>query len=85
MEAVAALTPGTGRALVKALRTEGLIEPVARNAWRITSGGANVLVSDGGQDMHQELAGGVRLVGVEALGGDDEPNAQRGQLIDGGH
>jgi hypothetical protein len=39
LEAVAALAPGTGDALVKALRTEGLIEASARGAWSVTQAG----------------------------------------------
>jgi predicted nucleotidyltransferase len=39
MEAVAALAPGTGDALVKALRTEGLIEASGKGAWAVTQAG----------------------------------------------
>jgi hypothetical protein len=39
LEAVAALAPGTGEALVKALRTEGLIEASGAGAWTVTQAG----------------------------------------------
>jgi len=39
LEAAAGLTPGNGRALVKALRSEGLIEAAGRGTWKITQAG----------------------------------------------
>lgn len=39
LESVAALAPGTGAALVKALRTEGLIEASGAGAWTVTQAG----------------------------------------------
>ena len=39
MEVAAGLTPGNGRALIKALKSEGLIEPAGRGAWTITQAG----------------------------------------------
>ena len=39
LEAAAALAPGTGDALVKALRTEGLIEASGKGAWAVTQAG----------------------------------------------
>lgn len=39
MEAAAGLTPGSERALVKDLRSKGLIEPAGRGAWKITQAG----------------------------------------------
>jgi len=39
MEAAAALAPGTGGALIKALRTEGLIEASGSGVWTITQAG----------------------------------------------
>jgi predicted nucleotidyltransferase len=39
LEAAAGLTPGNGRALVKALRSEGLIEAAGRGAWEVTQAG----------------------------------------------
>src|SRR5450755_2624477 len=45
LEAVAALAPGTGDALVKALRTEGLIEASARGAWSVTQAGRTFSVA----------------------------------------
>jgi len=39
LEAAAALAPGTGDALVKALRTEGLIEASGTGAWTVTQAG----------------------------------------------
>ena len=39
LESAAGLTPGSGRALVKALRSEGLVEPAGRGAWKITQAG----------------------------------------------
>jgi len=39
LEAAAGLKSRTGRALVKALRSEGLIEPAGRGAWTITQAG----------------------------------------------
>ena len=39
LEGAAGLTPGNGRALIKALKSEGLIEPAGRGAWTITQAG----------------------------------------------
>ena len=39
LEVVAALAPGTGDALVKALRTEGLIEASGKSGWAVTQAG----------------------------------------------
>ena len=39
LETVAALAPGTGDALVKALRTEGLIEAAGKGVWAVTQAG----------------------------------------------
>jgi predicted nucleotidyltransferase len=39
LEAAASLAPGTGRALLKALQTEGLIEASETRAWTITQAG----------------------------------------------
>jgi len=39
LEAPAGLTPGEGRAMVRALRSEGLIEAAGRGAWKITQAG----------------------------------------------
>jgi len=39
LESAAGLTPGSGRALVKVLRSEGLIEPAGRGAWTIAQPG----------------------------------------------
>ena len=39
LEAAAALAPGAGRDLVKALRTEGLIEASGKGAWAVTQAG----------------------------------------------
>jgi predicted nucleotidyltransferase len=39
LEAAAGLTPRKGRALVKALRAEGLIETAGRGAWEVTQAG----------------------------------------------
>jgi predicted nucleotidyltransferase len=39
LESIAALAPGTGRDLVKALQVEGLIESCARGAWSVTQAG----------------------------------------------
>jgi predicted nucleotidyltransferase len=39
LEVAAGLTPGNGRALIKALKSEGLIEPAGRGAWTITQAG----------------------------------------------
>jgi len=39
LEAAATLAPGTGDALVKALRTEGLIEASGKGAWAVTQAG----------------------------------------------
>ena len=38
LEAAAGLKPGDGRALVKTLRSEGLIEAAGRGAWEVTQG-----------------------------------------------
>jgi len=42
LEAAAGLKPGNGRALVKALRSGGLIEAAARGSWKITQAGMTV-------------------------------------------
>ena len=39
MEAAAGLKPGDGRALVKTLRSEGLIEAAGHGAWEVTQAG----------------------------------------------
>src|SRR5713226_7245099 len=39
LEGVAALAPGAGDSLVKALRTEGLIEASGKGAWTVTQAG----------------------------------------------
>src|ERR1039458_87277 len=39
LEAAAGLKPGDGRALVKTLRSEGLIEAVGHGAWEVTQAG----------------------------------------------
>jgi predicted nucleotidyltransferase len=39
LETAAALTPGTGRALVNVLRSAGLIEAAGRGAWTVTQAG----------------------------------------------
>jgi len=39
LEVAAGLTPGNGRALIKTLKSEGLIEPAGRGAWTITQAG----------------------------------------------
>ena len=39
LEVAAGLRPGNGRALIKALKSEGLIEPAGRGAWTITQAG----------------------------------------------
>src|ERR1035441_10273813 len=45
LEAAAALPPGTGRDLVKALQTEGLIEASARGVWSVTQAGRRFSVA----------------------------------------
>lgn len=42
LEEAAGLTSGNGRDLVKALRSEGLVEPAGRDAWKITQAGQTV-------------------------------------------
>lgn len=42
MEAAAGLKPRSGRALVKALRSQGLIEPAGRGEWTITQAGQSL-------------------------------------------
>src|ERR1035441_2213967 len=39
LEAAAGLKPGDGRALVKTLRSEGLIEAAGHGAWEVTQAG----------------------------------------------
>src|ERR1019366_4275437 len=39
LEAAAGLKPGNGRALVRALRSTGLIEAAGRGAWEVTQAG----------------------------------------------
>jgi predicted nucleotidyltransferase len=45
LEEAAALAPGNGRALVKALRTEGLIEPAGRGVWTVNQVGRTFSVA----------------------------------------
>src|ERR1035441_5712878 len=55
-EAVVALAPGTGDALVKALRTEGLIEASARGAWSVTQAGRTFSVASAARPVTRATA-----------------------------
>jgi hypothetical protein len=56
LEAVAALAPGPGDALVKALRTEGLIEASARGAWSVTQAGRTFSVASAARPVTRATA-----------------------------
>ena len=56
MEAAAGLTPGDGRALVKALRSEGLIEAAGRGAWKITQAGLTLCSATAAQRIARATA-----------------------------
>ena len=56
LEAVASLAPGTGDALVKALRTEGLIEASARGAWSVTQAGRTFSVASAARPVTRATA-----------------------------
>jgi predicted nucleotidyltransferase len=56
LEAVASLAPGTGDALVKALRTEGLIEASARGAWSVTQAGRTFSVASAARSVTRATA-----------------------------
>ena len=56
LEAVAALAPGTGRDLVKALQTEGLIEASARGAWSVTQAGRTFSVASAAKPVTRATA-----------------------------
>jgi predicted nucleotidyltransferase len=56
LEAAAALVPGTGSALVKALRTEGLIEASARGAWTVTQAGRTVAAATAAKPVSRATA-----------------------------
>jgi predicted nucleotidyltransferase len=56
LEAAAALPPGTGRDLVKALQTEGLIEASARGAWSVTQAGRRFSVASAARPVTRATA-----------------------------
>jgi predicted nucleotidyltransferase len=56
LEAAAALAPGAGRDLVKALRTEGLIEASARGAWSVTQAGRTFSVASAARPVTRATA-----------------------------
>ena len=56
LEAAAALPPGTGRDLVKALQTEGLIEASARGAWSVTQAGRTFSAATAAKPVTRETA-----------------------------
>src|ERR1035441_5001047 len=56
LEAAAALPPGTGRDLVKALQTERLIEASARGAWSVTQAGRRFSVASAAQPATRATA-----------------------------
>jgi predicted nucleotidyltransferase len=56
LEAAAALTPGSGGALVKTLRTEGLIAPVGPGAWTVTQAGLTFSVATAAKPVTRATA-----------------------------
>jgi hypothetical protein len=56
LEAAAALAPGTGRDLVKALQTEGLIEASARCTWSVTQAGRTFSVASASRPVTRATA-----------------------------
>jgi len=56
LEAAAGLKPGDGRFLVKALRSEGLIEAAGRGAWEVTQGGRTLSSATAAQRITRATA-----------------------------
>jgi predicted nucleotidyltransferase len=56
LEAAAALTRGTGSALVKALRTEGLIEASGNGAWVVTQAGRTLAAASAAKPVTRATA-----------------------------
>jgi predicted nucleotidyltransferase len=56
LEAAARLAPGNGRAMVKALRSEGLIEADGRDAWKITQAGLTLASATAAQRITRATA-----------------------------
>jgi predicted nucleotidyltransferase len=56
LEAAAALPPGSGRDLVEALQTEGLIEASARGAWSVTQAGRRLSVASAAKPVTRATA-----------------------------
>ena len=56
MEAAAGLTPGNGRAMLKALRSEGLIEAAGHGAWKITQAGLTLCSATAAQRITRATA-----------------------------
>jgi len=56
LEAAAALAPGTGRDVVKALQTEGLIEASAGGAWSVTQAGRTFSVASAARPVTRATA-----------------------------
>ncbi len=52
LESAASVEAAEGRALIKALLAEGLIEAQGQRAWKVTPGGTNPLFRNGGQTGH---------------------------------
>lgn len=52
LDAAAGLTAGDGRALVKALLSDGLIEAAGRGEWQVNPSEMDHFLSDGGQADH---------------------------------
>jgi len=56
LEAAAGLTPENGRAMLKALRSEGLIEAAGRGAWKITQAGLTLCAATAAQRITRATA-----------------------------
>ncbi len=56
LEAAAGLAPGNGRALVRVLRTEGLIEAVGRGIWTMTQAGVTFSAATAAQQVTRATA-----------------------------
>ena len=56
MQAAAGLAPGNGRALVRVLRAEGLIEAVGRGIWTMTQAGVTLSAATAAKQVTRATA-----------------------------
>jgi hypothetical protein len=64
LEAAAGLKPGDGRALVKTLRSEGLIEAVGHGAWEVTQAGRTFSSATAAKRITRATAGDFKRIAV---------------------